>query len=446
METRIESRSVVRGPIRMAMNAGLAILLLFGGLTASAAPLDDDSEATKKDRRKAKAELKRALSEKDETAIAYWIEALAVERTPEVLRQVLAVGVHYPTDPVAEIVRKILSGSRDSDAVEFFAKELARAKDVRRALLIVEALGFIDRPSAIDPLITALQKNRSAVLTIPILRALREKRDARVVDALVEFFGKVDTNQDKVWAELRVSLLTLTGENYTSHTDWVNWWIVSRDNWKPGRVVDKNKAKTRVFRPKSGDTLDLPIVFGHEISSKRVVFVIDTSSSMEEPFRPDARESGSTSEGPTRLEAAKKEMIKAILALRKDVQFGLIAYNKQVYSWPKKNNLIRATEKNKRKAIKFVQGWGTDSTTSTGPALVTALDVEEVDTVVLLSDGSPTSPEDGTLVPVEPILLEIQRLNRFKGVTIHTLGFDGAKISFMKALAAQNDGLYSPIR
>ena len=69
-----------------------------------------------------------------------------------------------------------------------------------------------------------------------------------------------------------------------------------------------------------------------------------------------------------------------------------------------------------------------------------------MDTIYFLSDGSPTDPDSGDLVPIEPILEEVFAENRKKNITIHTLGFEGAKESFMRALADFSGGTYAPIR
>ena len=60
--------------------------------------------------------------------------------------------------------------------------------------------------------------------------------------------------------------------------------------------------------------------------------------------------------------------------------------------------------------------------------------------------GKPTDPGSGQVIPVEPILEEIYAANRKKNITIHTLGFEGAKESFMRALADFSGGTYAPIR
>lgn len=423
-----------------ALIGGLA--LLIAAVTVGRA--DDDPNSKTPDAKRVRAELAQALAADDEEKIAYWTEILGYDATPLVLKQVIEIGLRYPSDPVAGIVRRVLGGAKGTDSVRFFAEELGKAKDKRRALLIIEALGTISGEGTVEPLADALGRAADPAISLEIVKALREKPDPRAVDALIRLFGKIESSQDKLWAELRVSLLKLTGETYTEYEDWVNWWNVNRDTWKPS-TTSKEEALTHVYRPKGGTSIELPEIFGHEIASKRVIFVIDTSSSMLEPFRPDETESGATGTGPTRLEAAKEELIKAVLTLRPDVRFGLIAYNKRVFAFSEKK-LLAANDRNKRKAIEFIKSWKPDSTTNTGEAMLSALEVPDVDTIVLLSDGSPTNPETGKLVPVDPIIDAIFASNRFKKVTIHTLGFDGAKVSFMRALADGSGGTYAPIR
>ena len=231
----------------------------------------------------------------------------------------------------------------------------------------------------------------------------------------------------------------------TGHS--ANWWIVSRDQWKPNEDTRAEaKAISGVYRPRRGRQLDLPEIFGQEIPSKRVVFVIDTSDSMNEEHEPVERESGSTGqETMTRLKRAQDELIKAITALRKDVKFGIVAYNTTIYLFDD-SKLQPATARVKRKAIEFVRGWVAEGTTNTGAAMIAALALSDIDTIILLSDGSPTDPATGKLVDVDPIVEEITADNLFKRVTIHTLGFEGAKMSFMKALAGLNHGTCSLIK
>ena len=174
-----------------------------------------------------------------------------------------------------------------------------------------------------------------------------------------------------------------------------------------------------------------------------MVFVIDNSSSMAE--KDDLRGAeGGVGKDRVRIERAKKELIKVILALREDVEFNIVAYDTHVKVW-KEGKLLRASQANKRRALKFVEGMKPEHHTNTLDAMLAAMEMPEVDTIILLSDGSPTVPGEGGLADTEPILERIRRENRFKKITIHTLGFRGAAVRFMSTLAADGGGTFAPI-
>ncbi|MEM7261816.1 MAG: VWA domain-containing protein [Planctomycetota bacterium] len=402
----------------------------------------DDEE---KDHRKAESKLKKALASGNLEHIAYYLEIVGRRPTRTVLKRILAIGAEFPGEPVRTSVRRVLANADDPDAIEFLGKELVKTKRPQHAILIVEALEQIPHEATIVPLANALRKHRDKKILIEIATALRYKPSKESVDALIDFFKKVEGDQDKLWAETLISLRTLTGHDYEVYDDWANWWLPARQTWKP---VDDHQAEEKaisgVYRPKRGRRLDLPEMFGQEIPSKRVAFVIDTSKSMLERDERTAEE-GAGGAGKTRLERAQAELIKAIGALRKDVKFGVIAYNTHIISFDD-SDLVPATRKNKTRAMEFVRGWQAEGTTNTGKAMLAALALDGVDTIILLSDGSPTDPETGKVVDVEPIIEAITEDNRFKRVTIHTLGFPGAKVSFMRALARLNHGTYANVK
>ena len=87
--------------------------------------------------------------------------------------------------------------------------------------------------------------------------------------------------------------------------------------------------------------LKAPEYYGIKIHSKRLLFILDNSGSMKDPWY-----------GQTRLERAKAELIKAIRELSGDVEFGIVAFHTRVYQW--QAGLVEATESNKDRAISFV--------------------------------------------------------------------------------------------
>ena len=63
------------------------------------------------------------------------------------------------------------------------------------------------------------------------------------------------------------------------------------------------------------------------------------------------------------------------------------------------------------------------------------------DTIFLLSDGSPCSP-DGKILPTGPILEDVRKWNKLRRVVIHTIGIGQDNRGFMQALAKENGGTY----
>ena len=169
--------------------------------------------------------------------------------------------------------------------------------------------------------------------------------------------------------------------------------------------------------------------YGIEIHSKRLLFILDHSSSMKDPWY-----------GMPRLDRAKGELIKAIRALPGDVEFGIVAFHTRVHQW--NDGLVEATIENKDLAIEFVRGLGYGDRTNTYGALRTALDYDaDLEAVYLLTDGKPTI---GELVSHQSILMDILHRNRFRHLNLNTIGVavDGFTQGFLKRLADESGGQF----
>ncbi|MGE3163604.1 MAG: VWA domain-containing protein [Planctomycetota bacterium] len=393
----------------------------------------------------AKSEIERALKRGELAEIAHWVESLGSLNCADALAVILRIGEGIVKDPVRSAVQSSLARTTGASAIEYLGAELAKAKSVARALLIAEALEEIDSPNTIPPLLEALDRVTDPRVRNAVLRALARKPDKAVVTKLIAFLHKIEAQQDTTWAEARIALLAVTGQAFVAHEDWVNWWEVARENWQPppaGREGD-DRPRTGIYRPGRAD-LQLPQIFGQEVASKRVVFVVDTSRSMEK-VDPTSMEEGGTGGGPTRMERAKRELSRVVGELRADVEFNIVEYNSRATLWIQ-DKLVTASAANKRKAIQWIASWEPSGFTATLEAMSMALEVPGVDTIILLSDGSPTIVGEGTIAPIPPILDAIRETNRFKGITIHTLGFEGSLVSFMKDMAQQNGGVFAKIK
>jgi len=415
----------------------LLLASLGGAIAAPVAFVDGFDDAKRR--------LMAALDAKRRVETARAVEELAATGDPRAVRALLLVGTQDLTSPVYSAVLDGLAGQSSEPWVLELGEQLKKVRSDAGALLIVKTLGLIDSPATVPPLVEALQVPRPPIL-LAALRAARGKTDRALVEPLIGVLERVEADASTLWAECRITLQVLTGEAFVELEDWRNWWETRGPEWKPVAARgSEEKARTAVHRP-AGDGIALPKIFGNEVASKRVVFVIDCSKSMEAVDPPAHVEEGSTgSKGVTRLKRAQTELIAAIGALRPEVRFNVIAFSKEVTPWSEEK-LAKAGKGAKRRAASFVAAMKPNATTSSGAALLQAMAFPEVDTIYFLSDGSPTDRDSGDLVPIEPILEEVFAENRKKNITIHTLGFEGAKESFMRALADFSGGTYAPIR
>lgn len=118
---------------------------------------------------------------------------------------------------------------------------------------------------------------------------------------------------------------------------------------------------------------------------KNIVFVIDTSESMETTFE--------TASGKTisRLEAIQNELSRTLKTLTEENSFNIVSYYDQLNIW--KDDLVKATKEHISDAIDFANGLTSGGATNINYALSTAYDYKDVDYIYFLTDGVPTDGE-----------------------------------------------------
>lgn len=187
------------------------------------------------------------------------------------------------------------------------------------------------------------------------------------------------------------------------------------------REVQEKISRGIAARSKYG-TLEPRTFYGVAVLSKKMIFVLDTSGSMD-------------------ILEADLQLLNALKSLKKDEYFNIVLYAAQVCVWQKK--LMPATPENQALAIQWIQKKKPGGATNIYEALKTALDVavvgEKAEVVYFLSDGVPML---GVQDP-EKILLSVREWNLSKRIVIHTIGIGPHQNKeFLKPLAEQNHGTY----
>lgn len=253
------------------------------------------------------------------------------------------------------------------------------------------------------------------------------------------------------------TLIALTGALYPMDRpdQWREFWEREKGNFKLVKA-----EKTENDKGKKSGTVSTGF-FGVPVRGSRVLFIVDLSGSMNSNM---AFDSGTEIPDriPTRLDRAKAELIRAVTEMPEVSSFNLITFNGRPNAKPWNKGLVPATDANKKRFYKFVEGLDAEGGTNTWAGLELGLEVKtfvyekryevNVDEIFVISDGMPSV---GEVVDAQEILRLVAETNRFAKIRINTIfiadqlnerdrmameqsGMRGDK--FMKLLAEQNGG------
>jgi len=344
----------------------------------------------------------------------------------------------------------LVAGLKDSDFAYRIrcAELLARLKGEKAAALFDQALSQEQDPLVLAELIRLKVKwggpgafdllaaridDPAWPVRAAVIRELSKIPKKESIDLLVARLAKEDGRLKEDIAE---ALRALTGKDFVAEPEpWRIWWEKARGNWAPPAERMKGDA------PGEGQEAGVVYFYGIRTTSKRVVFCLDISGSMEWSLE------GRDGKGPPRLDKAKEELLRALNTLPEDARFAIVVYSTEVSTW--KKALEPASAKNKASARKFVEDLKPEGATNIFDALVTAMEIAAppakgrepgADTIFFLTDGQSNC---GRVVDPHQILDEITRRNRTLGVTIHTVGVSKDQNSgFLLNLAKRNGGHY----
>jgi hypothetical protein len=320
-------------------------------------------------------------------------------------------------------------------------------------VVLTAVLGAYDDGESFDALCGLVSDPVPSVALAAISRIVA-KGDLRGVDALIAELARRQKRGGVVAGDLRQALHVLTGQVYVSAEDWRRWWLPRKSTFtREDARTSRSRGRTSVLGPQ---------FFGHEILSKRILFILDMSHSMhvrdelpadsvgganaERGTTVERKKQGAPPASRERLERVKRELIKTITELSPDTRFTLMAYNDKIKLYWDKPQL--ATPRFKSKAVQVVRGFRAEGETWTDTALERAFKMtDEIDTIYLLSDGAPR--RENIRLPEAPILKAVKEANRFAKIKIHTVGFRQAGTRmrrFLGALAQMNDGEYKELQ
>ena len=198
-----------------------------------------------------------------------------------------------------------------------------------------------------------------------------------------------------------------------------------------GIVVENEDHFTHFFSPECQNEL---------ILSKRIVFIIDKSGSMESP----------------RIDYVKTALRAILSQLRPTDSFNLVTFDDIIFKW--KGYLVDASPNNINDAIHYTDSINANGATNINTALLEGIrlfkarniplnDDRKSNVIVFLTDGMATKGETNRIRIRESVADENTKSDGELVASIFSLAF-GVKTNadFLKRLAWSNGGAYTPIR
>jgi von Willebrand factor type A domain len=340
------------------------------------------------------------------TATREWKQGKPGPEDFAVLEALLASELPAAAEQALEIVKQAASRPRGREALILLTDDLAlRTGD--------------ERFEALKQLMTLPPFKDDFAVRRTIAQALTRVRSKPAVSRLVELLGE---SKGEVQSDIVRYLTHITGQEFGNDArKWDAWWKENQEDFTIPPADKSGPGAQWVPRVLTG-----PTYYKVPLTGSRILFVMDTSSSM--------------SIG-NRIGAAKRELVRAIGELPGDVQFNVVVFNRQANAW--RSKLMPANEDNKHAASYFVTGQPMASGTASFDALELAIN-QDAEVIYFVTDGEPFG---GRIVVPAEIVLAITQLNQFRRTTIHCFGIgvgpEGNRFDqFLSKLAEQNYGQY----
>lgn len=360
-----------------------------------------------------------------------------------------------------------LGRHREHDGAHAAALELLEDKSPYVRGMAAYVLGEHRRDDALEPLLELLgdeawQVQAAALESLPRLTD-KEAVRARAM-ALVEY---MENASGRMREDAGDALLRITGKRIG--TDAEAWRVYLETGKEP--EPEESEEGGAVTGGGYGNQTSKPHFYGIDVTSEKVVIVLDVSLSMNDALDIDLdrlrretsrRRAVTGGDGPppdaspedqgydipwwkikSRLDLARYQTINLIAQLQPEQSFELILFSTKVKPWM--GRLVPATSNNKQKAIHLLENLIPEDKTNTWGAITAAFDLLDnerksygkgPDTMYLVTDGAPSI---GDIVDPDQIYEATMQLWKVAQIRIHCIGI-GVNLKFMRKLCRRTGG------
>lgn len=334
-----------------------------------------------------------------------------------------------PTDEVlAELVRVFKKARRPSELIALLEGVGAAGKDAQE----------------VTPQVIKLFEHKEAAVRERAAIAAAKLASPDAVEPMIDLLEREEgRTQEMVAAALEMLTRQKHGVLVQS---WRRWYADEKVRIEAGEAPLGGGMFERRTQKK-----DMGYYFDIAMEGKSILYIIDASGSMKEEIELRLKSAKGDAEPvkQSRLEACKGELIGALGRLEKDAEFNLLWYNDLPHLYSPK--MLQATKPAISTAQDYIRQLTPNSSTNIYDSLKVAFELAgqgskdkyygvNMDTIFLLTDGSPTKP-DGKADSTQKILDAVRDWNALKRITIHAIGIGrGINTGFLQQLASENNG------
>ncbi len=374
------------------------------------------------ERRVTEALLTRAKKEKDKEVLPLLLEALGDHGDPIALSTLRSRTRHRQPEVRMAAVRALARLGFHHDKVRAFFLSMLESSEWVDRVLALDAAKAAGGVKLLPKVVKSLNHRKWQVrlAAVETLGALRAR------EGVLPLIERLDGEEERrVRDTIARVLFELTGVNCSDNLKtWRLWWS---ENGKTFAVPDE----VPVLPDRSAGRTSAGF-YGIPIVSERIVFLIDQSGSMSAIGE---QKEHYAEKSLNRLEVAVRETLGALAKLGDRAKVNVILFHSTIHPWEEQMKRLGPNRKKLKSKLESQRPMGG---TNIYDGLELALRMKDVDTIFLLSDGS---PGQGKFVATPDILRAIRRENQTRRIAIHCVAV-GMDSELLRKLAAQNGGNY----
>lgn len=375
--------------------------------------------------------VRKGLKEKDPEIVASTLVAIAARKDKAAIEELEKMLEKSKDEALTEAIIETLSVLHGGDNA--WVERLRGFADSKELLVrnaAIYELGRLGRRNLQD-FFAAKLADENWSTRYAAVRALEALRTTEALGAIV---GRLPQETGRMEVLLTDALWRLTGKPFGKRASaWTSWWQNEGAGFTPIAEGELAALQLEAEERRLRQVSSVAEFFGIRIESSRVIFILDVSGSMIEQLRP--RYVGEQAE--TRIDVAKRELVKAIEGLDEKALFNVLIFSSDMERW-RAEGIATPTEATRADAVEYVKKLGAGGGTNIYGALQLAFEDPDVDTIVMLSDGEPSV---GDVVDAGLIRDAVKEWNDTRGVKIDTIAVGGS-LQLMQWIAEDNGGRY----